>query len=148
MLDVDHFKRLNDTHGHDVGDRVLQEVARRLMEAVRAEDVVCRYGGEEFVAILPGATEELARARAEAFRQQLASGLATRDGALPSVTISAGVAMARDRVSPDRLLRRADEALLAAKRTGRDRVVVADAPAPPSTPREPGLRLAAPDGAC
>lgn len=123
MLDVDRFKRLNDTHGHDVGDRVLQEVARRLAGAVRTEDVVCRYGGEEFVAILPGATLELARARAEAFRLQLASGFG---GDLPTVTISAGVAMSRDALSPERLLRLADEALLEAKRSGRDRVIVAE----------------------
>ena len=123
MLDVDRFKRLNDTHGHDVGDRVLQEVARRLAGAVRTEDVVCRYGGEEFVAILPGATLELARARAEAFRLQLASGIGSN---LPTVTISAGVAMSRDAQSPERLLRLADEALLEAKRSGRDRVIVAD----------------------
>ncbi len=149
MIDVDHFKRLNDTHGHDMGDRVLQEVARRLTETVRAEDVVCRYGGEEFVTILPGATEELARVRAEAFRAQLTTvGLTAQGSTLPPVTISAGVAMARDRISPDRLLRLADEALLSAKRTGRDRVVVAPSPVPsapvaaPARTVEPTLRLA------
>ncbi len=128
MMDVDHFKRLNDTYGHDVGDRVLQEVARQMSASVRAEDVVCRYGGEEFVAILPGATEELARARAEALREHLCTvGLHERDGALPKVTLSAGVAMAQPGLSPDRLLKMADEALLRAKETGRNQVVVASA---------------------
>ena len=109
------------------------EVARRLAAAVRTEDVVCRYGGEEFVVILPGASVELAEARAEAFRDQLATALLAQQSTLPCVTVSAGVAMAHHGAGPDRLLRAADEALLTAKRSGRDRVVVADAadPLPP-----------------
>lgn len=127
MMDVDHFKQLNDRFGHDVGDDVLEAVAGALAGGVRSEDVVCRYGGEEFVAILPGASLEAAVQRAEELRLALhGMALRTRDGSRPEVTMSAGVALAEGVGSPEVLLRAADRALLQAKQQGRDRVCVAD----------------------
>jgi diguanylate cyclase (GGDEF)-like protein len=125
MLDVDHFKSLNDRYGHDVGDQVLQAVSSELSAAVRTEDVVCRYGGEEFVAILPGATLELATSRAEELRSRLHGlRLQARGAAVSGVTVSAGVAVASRDATPESLLRAADRALLQAKQAGRDRVCV------------------------
>ena len=124
MIDVDHFKKLNDRHGHDVGDQVLQAVSAELAAGIRAEDVVCRYGGEEFVAILPGASLELAVSRADELRARLQSlRVQARGAVLTGVTVSAGVAVAMDG-TPEALLRAADRALLQAKQSGRDRVCV------------------------
>jgi diguanylate cyclase (GGDEF)-like protein len=141
MMDVDHFKRLNDRYGHDVGDDVLVAVAGALSQGVRSEDVVCRYGGEEFVAILPGADLALATQRAEELRLAL-HGMAVqaRDGSTPTVSLSAGVAVAAPGATPEVVLRAADRALLRAKTDGRDRVCVAEGPVaavwerPPATP--------------
>lgn len=133
MMDVDHFKRLNDQYGHDVGDDVLQAVATELGRGVRSEDVVCRYGGEEFVAILPGATLALATQRAEELRLRLHSmAVQARDGSTPEVTMSAGVAVADRGATPEIVLRAADRALLRAKQEGRDQVCVSAAPQLPS----------------
>ena len=71
MLDLDHFKKFNDTYGHDAGDTVLRETASFLTKNIRAEDIVCRFGGEEFVVILPTATMEAATGRAERLRSKL-----------------------------------------------------------------------------
>ena len=132
-MDVDHFKRLNDQYGHDVGDDVLQAVATELGRGVRSEDVVCRYGGEEFVAILPGATLALATQRAEELRLRLHSmAVQARDGSTPEVTMSAGVAVADRGATPEIVLRAADRALLRAKQEGRDQVCVSAAPQLPS----------------
>jgi diguanylate cyclase (GGDEF)-like protein len=126
MMDIDHFKRFNDEHGHEAGDLVLHAVARCIGETVRGYDLACRYGGEEFCVVLPGCSLEAAMARLQAMRQ-LASSLALRHGGrpLPRVTLSGGLALARDE-SPEQLLARADAALYAAKSAGRDRVLVAE----------------------
>jgi len=126
MMDIDHFKRFNDEHGHEAGDLVLHAVARCIGETVRGYDLACRYGGEEFCVVLPGCSLEAAIARLQAMRQ-LASSLALRHGGrpLPRVTLSGGLALARDE-SPEQLLARADAALYAAKSAGRDRVLVAE----------------------
>jgi diguanylate cyclase (GGDEF)-like protein len=127
MLDLDHFKRFNDTFGHAEGDRVLASVGQILLRSVRVEDVACRYGGEEFTLILPECTLHQAAARAEIVRKRVAEscshpGKAPADG----VTISIGIAAfdeTTDRV--DLLLKFADDALYKAKRNGRNRVVQA-----------------------
>ena len=121
MIDVDHFKRVNDTLGHAGGDRVLQGVAARLAAACRASDVVGRYGGEEFVLLLPDTTGEGACRVAEKLREAVRS---AHDLPCP-VTMSAGVASTADGHLPESglLLRAADDALYAAKAAGRDRVV-------------------------
>jgi diguanylate cyclase (GGDEF)-like protein/PAS domain S-box-containing protein len=127
MLDLDHFKRFNDTYGHDAGDTVLREAAAFLSRNVRAEDFVCRYGGEEFVVILPTADREGARTRAERFRMKMRELAVMHQGkSLGLVTFSLGVAaFPENGTSPKELMAAADAALYEAKRGGRDQVVVA-----------------------
>lgn len=132
MFDVDHFKRFNDRYGHDAGDTVLQAVSDLVQRHIRAGDVACRYGGEEFLLLHPGMSASDAAARAETLREAVSRLTVAHHGApLGSVTISVGVATypehAADRAA---LVKRADEALYAAKRGGRDRVVSADLPKP------------------
>lgn len=125
MADVDHFKQFNDTFGHEAGDAVLREVAEALRLGVRGEDIVCRYGGEEFVIIMPEISLELAMERAELLRRSV-SELAVRSYGEPlrPVTISIGVAIFPQNADrPQELLRSADRALYAAKHQGRNRVV-------------------------
>ncbi|MGH8353339.1 MAG: histidine kinase N-terminal 7TM domain-containing diguanylate cyclase [Pseudomonas sp.] len=132
LIDLDHFKALNDQHGHLVGDDVLRAVARHLMGNLRAADAVFRIGGEEFLLILPGADAGEARARLESLCRQLAAAaLPTRDGAR-AVTLSAGLALWPSQGQAlDELLQAADAALYEAKRSGRNRVcALAQAPAP------------------
>jgi two-component system cell cycle response regulator len=125
MLDVDHFKDVNDLHGHDMGDAVLREVARILKLSTRVDDLVARYGGEEFVAALPIAEPAAAIDRAERTLRNLAAKSIALGGASISVTASIGLAFA----SPDAprpaaaLLSAADRGLYQAKRSGRNRVV-------------------------
>jgi two-component system, cell cycle response regulator len=122
IVDIDHFKAINDQHGHDEGDRVLISVAKSLRTHLRAEDQLGRLGGEEFLALLGDADAPAALAAIEKLRVDVsASGGA--------VTISAGVATWDGDEPADSLLRRADEALYEAKRTGRDRVLAAPPPA-------------------
>jgi diguanylate cyclase (GGDEF)-like protein len=127
MVDVDHFKDFNDTHGHDAGDAVLRAVAQSLERHVRAGDVACRFGGEEFALLLPGADLAVAAERAQALRSAIGALTVTHEGvALPPVRASVGVACEHGGVVDGaRLLRRADQALYAAKRGGRDRVEAA-----------------------
>ena len=132
MGDLDHFKRLNDTHGHEVGDRALRLFARILQGSVRKEDLVCRYGGEEFVIAFPDLSAALAAAALERTRESLVIGLA--QGSVPGFTVSFGVADSDDETQLDQLCRTADEALFRAKRDGRDRIELARAPAAPSDP--------------
>lgn len=127
MLDVDHFKAFNDAFGHEAGDAVLREVADCFRQSVRSEDVVCRYGGEEFIIILPETDEETAIQRAEVIRQAIGKLRVQFKGqTLRQISLSIGIAMypspARD--STD-LVRLADRALYDAKHAGRDRVHVA-----------------------
>ncbi|MGH6718989.1 MAG: diguanylate cyclase [Alphaproteobacteria bacterium] len=126
MFDVDHFKRINDEYGHDAGDEVLRIIGATLKTMTRATDVVCRYGGEEFCTILPGADIALGAQRAEAVRKAVSRIAVRYQGrTLGPVTISAGVAQWRiDAESNEDVLRRADLALYEAKRAGRDRVVI------------------------
>ena len=124
VFDLDHFSDVNNEHGHTVGDAVLRRVARAMASAVRTGDVVARYGGEEFVIIAPGASQDDAVRLAERIRIRVTH--EARDaieGLVVPLTISAGVASRLgDEVDGRGLFRAADSALLAAKRSGRDRV--------------------------
>jgi two-component system cell cycle response regulator len=126
MIDIDHFKKINDTYGHDVGDEVLREFAARLASNVRAIDLPCRYGGEEFTVIMPGASIEAAERVAERIRLHVA-GAPFRVAAgseLLNVTISIGVAASMgEHDTPEALIKRADEAVYEAKAGGRNRVI-------------------------
>ncbi|MEO0881708.1 MAG: PleD family two-component system response regulator [Pseudomonadota bacterium] len=124
-LDIDHFKSVNDTMGHDAGDRVLVEFAERLKRSVRPKDIVCRQGGEEFIVIMPETPVELACGVAERVRQSVAADpfVFGNDGSEINVTVSAGVATdIAGRISAEDLLRRADDALYDAKKSGRNQV--------------------------
>ncbi|GAA3582527.1 GGDEF domain-containing protein [Nonomuraea rosea] len=139
IIDIDHFKRVNDAHGHLVGDQVLVGVASTLRGQLRDYDVVGRFGGEEFVVLLPGADADEARSVAERLRIRIGHMAVPADDTLIRVTISAGVALMR--VHGDDLidlLAAADLALYRAKELGRDRVCIpAVQPAPRSLPKDP-----------
>ncbi len=126
VLDIDHFKRINDGFGHDAGDEVLKEFARRLSASVRAIDMPCRFGGEEFVVLMPDTEGQDAVHIAERVRASVADApFALSDGRSLQVTVSVGVATSQGlRDSPDLLLKRADEGVYQAKQSGRNRVVV------------------------
>jgi diguanylate cyclase (GGDEF)-like protein/PAS domain S-box-containing protein len=125
MVDVDHFKQVNDEHGHAVGDTALRALVEAMLEVLRSEDLVARLGGEEFAAILPEVDADGAMAVAERLRSRLgAVGVNAPEGTV-RCTVSIGVAQARPaHESPERTLKRADDALYEAKRAGRDRVVL------------------------
>lgn len=125
--DLDHFKLLNDTHGHDAGDRALRLFARTLRSVLRSGDLMCRFGGEEFVVVFPDLSPDEAAAALGRVQEQLLVTLA--GGAVPGFTASFGVAHSLDAPSLDELCRVADGALFRAKREGRNRVVVEAAPA-------------------
>jgi diguanylate cyclase (GGDEF)-like protein len=126
MLDIDHFKRVNDRYGHDVGDTVLREVAVRLLKAVREVDVVARYGGEEFLLVLPSTNFSGALAVAERVWRALGETAFTSAGGPLRVSASLGVAVypSRDIKNKDQLLKASDRALYQAKHEGRDRICV------------------------
>jgi two-component system, cell cycle response regulator len=129
-LDIDFFKSVNDTHGHDTGDQVLKELAQRLKRNVRNLDVVCRTGGEEFIIILPETDRDAAQSIAERIRRSVSAKhfcMGSKSGPL-GLTISIGVAnLDGTHDSMDELLKRADQALYRAKREGRNRVISAAA---------------------
>lgn len=127
ILDIDHFKGINDGSGHEAGDAVLQALGRMFLESVRGYDIACRYGGDEFVLVLPGASRQVTRQRAESVRTAVHS-LSAETGSLAvgSITISLGVAAFPDDGSTfQAVLKSADDALYRAKQAGRDRVGVA-----------------------
>jgi two-component system cell cycle response regulator len=125
MIDIDHFKPINDTYGHDAGDAVLREFATRVQASVRGIDLSCRYGGEEFVIVMPDADSSIACAVGERLRKKIGGGPFSVSGGQRKldVTISVGIALLQAGDSSDTILKRADEALYRAKRDGRNRVV-------------------------
>jgi len=126
ILDIDHFKAINDTYGHKVGDRVLTEFADRVRKSIRGIDLACRFGGEEFVVIMPETPESLAIRVGERIRRAIAEAPFRIDDLSGEIeiTVSIGVAAYTPTDNtPDNILRRADQALYAAKREGRNRVV-------------------------
>jgi len=124
-IDIDHFKKINDTHGHDGGDIVLTKVAALLEQSCRSSDVCCRLGGEEFVLVLPATPVANAATVAEKIRLGLASMEIQVGNARVPVTASLGVASQETKLDLDALLKDADKALYKAKETGRNRVVLA-----------------------
>lgn len=124
VWDVDHFKMINDTHGHKAGDAVLVSIAKLLAHQVRETDFVARYGGEEFVIIAPGCSAEASLALAQKLRQGVAQLAFDYHGTALPVTISCGIAEFQLGATPDVTFERADQALYRAKQAGRNRCVI------------------------
>ena len=124
LLDIDHFKPVNDTYGHEAGDTVLAEFARRLMRGIRGVDLATRYGGEEFVVVMPDTAQDVAIGVAERLRRAIADQtFVLPNGGTLTATVSIGLATSHDGDDPSSLIRRADIALYAAKAAGRNRVM-------------------------
>jgi two-component system cell cycle response regulator len=125
VLDIDYFKSINDTHGHDAGDDVLREFALRIRKSIRGLDLACRYGGEEFVVVMPETDMAVATMVAERLRRRIANEpFPIQKGARAlEVTISIGIAALAPEDTPAAIIKRADQALYRAKRDGRNRVV-------------------------
>ena len=126
MADIDHFKIFNDMHGHEAGDELLMKMADFFKYEIRGSDTACRYGGEEFTLILPGAAAEGAYERAEHLREAVKNlKVYFRDRMLPSVTLSMGIATYPDHGTELKdLIQAADTALYRAKEQGRDRTII------------------------
>jgi two-component system cell cycle response regulator len=130
ITDIDRFKHVNDTYGHDGGDEVLREFANRVRSTIRGADLACRYGGEEFVVVMPDTSPEIAAAVAERLRAAIENApfMLKHAGEALNVTASFGIASRITSVlTPDQLMKQADLALYEAKNTGRNRVVAAAA---------------------
>jgi diguanylate cyclase len=126
LIDIDHFKKFNDSYGHQVGDQVLRLVAKVLQDNVREQDLAARYGGEELMAVLPGANLEVCAGVAERIRRRISDARLTRRTTgqeISSVTASIGVAQFRLAESAEAMIERCDRALYQAKRAGRNRTV-------------------------
>lgn len=123
LIDLDHFKRINDTYGHPIGDEVIRTVAALFQEASRKSDVVCRYGGEEFAILLPGATAADALQIAERLRRKIAAIAPSHLPISCSISVSIGISCSngRDDVTSSRLIEEADIALYSCKQNGRNR---------------------------
>jgi diguanylate cyclase (GGDEF)-like protein len=125
IADIDHFKMINDTYGHHVGDLFLVEISRLLERELRGSDFVCRYGGDEFVLVLPGATVVSTEKRAEDIRKKCASIIVQHEGNNLSITMSFGIAILPVHGKQwEEIIMKADQALFDAKRIGRDQVMV------------------------
>lgn len=156
LIDIDHFKKFNDTHGHLAGDEVLKGVARTLFDAMREVDVVCRYGGEEFAVIFPATTAVHAVRAAERGRQAVDCKIFDYQGTQLRVTVSEGLTDGQPNDDAAAIIKRADEALYASKRAGRNRVHLHDGkeclpinprhetPAAPAVAETPAASVAAP----
>jgi two-component system, cell cycle response regulator len=144
LLDIDHFKQINDAHGHELGDTALRKVAELLATAMRRTDIVARYGGEEFIVLMPNTTSILALARIELLRQEVAATPIDLGGdELLQINFSAGVAGIPDdalALSAKHLVSVADQRLLAAKRRGRGRCIGTDDAAPDVPTMDSGVQ--------
>lgn len=124
MADIDHFKKVNDTYGHAAGDEVLEQLSHIFMANFRVEDIVCRYGGEEFLIVMPETTSETAFMRIDGLRQQLESCDLKLTGGALRITLSAGIAVYPAEGSTiDEVVQKADQAMYRAKKEGRNRVI-------------------------
>lgn len=132
LMDIDHFKRINDRFGHDAGDQVITEVARIARNTVRKGDYLGRWGGEEFILLCPSATSAAVAALAEKIRSTIAAHGFQLRGKAVSITVSIGVALVEEDESFNETLKRADAALYQAKALGRDRIIPSDAGQPPA----------------
>lgn len=128
MLDIDHFKEINDTHGHICGDYTLRKISELLLELIRTSDILGRYGGEEFCCILPETSFEQALVLAERCRTQVAASQFSCTDHQSRVTVSIGVTDLHRDDTLDSIIKRADDALYQAKRTGRNRVCSSPVP--------------------
>ena len=130
MADLDHFKRINDAYGHQVGDLVLQETANRIRSSLRPYDIVGRYGGEELLIILPGCDEGSAVNLAERIRLAVCDTAVETDEGPVRVSLSLGIALADGpiKADPDEVISRADNSLYQAKIAGRNRSMIAGPP--------------------
>ncbi len=127
MLDLDHFKTFNDTYGHDVGDMMLKQLGKLLTSQVRAGDIACRFGGEEFVVVMPKASLSVARQRANDWRAKFEGQIMVHEGEVLNATLSAGVAVyPLHGITSDEIIRKADQAMYAAKAAGRNMVITAE----------------------
>ena len=125
LIDIDHFKSLNDRYGHLAGDRMIEHVAALIRSGLRASDMACRWGGEEFLVVLKDCAADDARQRAETLRALIGASPLSISGAAVTATVSVGVTAFATDDTPVRLVDRADRALYAAKGAGRDRVEMA-----------------------
>ena len=121
FLDIDHFKHINDTYGHDIGDAVLEELAKILKQTLRDSDIIARWGGEEFVVLLNDTNADAAKKVAQKLKEKIEE---HTHATLPSFTVSIGVANGEASKSFEQLLKEADEALYRAKKEGRNRIVI------------------------
>jgi diguanylate cyclase (GGDEF)-like protein/PAS domain S-box-containing protein len=127
MIDIDHFKRFNDTYGHAAGDTLLRKLGQFLQQRIRNEDIACRYGGEEFTLIMPDASLEAARQRAEDLRHEIRKLRVEGGQSGEAITLSMGIAIhPQHGRTIENVLRAADSALYRAKKEGRDRVMIAE----------------------
>jgi diguanylate cyclase (GGDEF)-like protein len=135
FIDIDHFKKVNDTYGHPAGDHVLSEISGVLSGAIRGEDVLARFGGEEFCVLSRGIDTVGALELAERLRKETAEKRILYGGKLITVTISIGLASVPDAsvTQPSMMLAAADRALYDAKKRGRNRIVFADSSEPPES---------------
>jgi diguanylate cyclase (GGDEF)-like protein len=125
MLDIDHFKKFNDSYGHEAGDLILRELGHLFRENLRKSDIACRYGGEEFVIVLFDSKQEESLKRFEAIREQINNlQIRYREQLLGRMTVSVGIVEATDNtLTAAELVSAADKALYAAKRAGRDCII-------------------------
>jgi diguanylate cyclase (GGDEF)-like protein len=145
MVDIDHFKRVNDTHGHPAGDTVIKELADVATRTLRPSDILARYGGEEFVVSLPDTDQEQALVVAERLRKAVEATAVVSEAGAIRFTVSIGVAICTHRTPLKDAIERADKALFAAKRNGRNRVEVSQSVVLPgiSPPRDTPSAIAA-----
>ncbi len=126
ILDLDDFKRLNDTYGHIAGDGALKHLVKIVKETLRSMDVIARFGGEEFLILLPETAVEAATATMTRLQRELTRHFFMHENEKLLITFSAGVALRRPNGAQTELVKRADQAMYTAKKTGKNRVVVAD----------------------